>query len=890
MLAPLSRLFARVFSVRAGEGPAVLRAFLTLMMAIGGHTVLETARDALFLAKLPPRDLNLVYVALAALSFVAAWITARAVTWLGRRRSFLGSLLLVGGVSAALHLVTESRNGIWAIYLFTGIAAGMLVPQFWGILARSFTIEQGRRLFGPLASGGVMGGVLGASLAALLLRFTTVPLLLFVAAFFFVGAALAARGIQELGAPSLRSSTPGPFRPSPIVVEKSEDAHGGALLLRLAGLVVASSGAVLALDYLFKSTAAAVMPKEQLGTFFAVFYATLNVSALVVQLFVASRAIAKFGVTGAVGIAPVLLLAFSAMSFVSGGAFLVVLLARGVDGSLRNSLQRVTTELLYLPVPAHIRDKKKPTIDTVGTRIAQAVTAGALYALALAGFATPRRISIIVAALCLLWLASTILVRSPYLALFKRSLREGTLSPLPHTGTPITLDLDSAELAVESLASGDVAHVLAGIAVLERHHRERLLPALILYHDSEAVLSRALNVLANTGRKDWHPLAVRLLGDPRDPVAMAAVSALTRSGRMDLVRDRAELWQRPRIGAYLTFQEVLADSQAEPSKDLRLDALLETAGKEREDVRRGLFQAVSDSDDPRAVDIFLRLISQQTSGPPPSRRAVRDIGRALRRMGDPRLIPVAINGLGSFLVRDEMRETLVSFGTPALQALRKAFFDDETPRRSKLHIPRTVTRFGSQEAADALMEFLDSKAEGALRYEALRALGRLTEDARVRLDMRKIEQLTRENVLQHLRLRVDLRTLGPGNGPASNLLYDLVSEKSRQAKERAFRFLKIRFVHAEIENAYRASNESDAQARASAMEFFDVMFGPRRLRELRDLFRFVFDEDPGNDFATRVRPHIGPGPETRRAVLKALLGADRMSASLAERVLSEEAT
>jgi len=187
------------------------------------------------------------------------------------------------------------------------------------------------------------------------------------------------------------------------------------------------------------------------------------------------------------------------------------------------------------------------------------------------------------------------------------------------------------------------------------------------------------------------------------------------------------------------------------------------------------------------------------------------------------------------------------------------------------------------------MEFLDSKAEGALRYEALRALGRLTEDARVRLDMRKIERLAQENVLTHLRLRANLRALGPGRTPAANLLYDLISEKSRQAKERAFRYLKIRFEHAEIENAYRASNESDAHARASALEFFDVMFGPRRLRELRDLFRLVFDEDPSGDFVERVRPFIGPGPENRRAVLKELLSSDRMSASLAERVLAEEA-
>jgi len=49
-----------------------------------------------------------------------------------------------------------------------------------------------------------------------------------------------------------------------------------------------------------------------------------------------------------------------------------------VDGSLRHSIHRITTELVYLPLPHGARERAKPFIDGVLARGAQAVTAGTL--------------------------------------------------------------------------------------------------------------------------------------------------------------------------------------------------------------------------------------------------------------------------------------------------------------------------------------------------------------------------------------------------------------------------------------------------------------------------------------------------------------------------------
>jgi hypothetical protein len=59
-----------VRQVRPEERPAVRDAFLLLFGFTCGHLLLETARDALFLARLPAHRLPWVYLAIAVLALV----------------------------------------------------------------------------------------------------------------------------------------------------------------------------------------------------------------------------------------------------------------------------------------------------------------------------------------------------------------------------------------------------------------------------------------------------------------------------------------------------------------------------------------------------------------------------------------------------------------------------------------------------------------------------------------------------------------------------------------------------------------------------------------------------------------------------------------------------
>src|SRR5512139_2491993 len=60
------------YLIRGDELRGTAVAFAFNAMFVGSHAVLETARDALFLAKVPGSRLPIVYVAIAVLSFALA--------------------------------------------------------------------------------------------------------------------------------------------------------------------------------------------------------------------------------------------------------------------------------------------------------------------------------------------------------------------------------------------------------------------------------------------------------------------------------------------------------------------------------------------------------------------------------------------------------------------------------------------------------------------------------------------------------------------------------------------------------------------------------------------------------------------------------------------------
>src|SRR5262249_4631413 len=170
----------------------------------------------------------------------------------------------------------------------SGLIGAVLVPQFWALAGRMFTVSQGRRLLGPIASAGVLGGLVGSATAAAALSVVPVRSLVALAGLVFVGAGGVVAAMREEGA--VAEPTHGPRR-SPLRAFR-----GGPFLARIAILVCLSPAALLVVDSLFKWTVAHAVAPENLGRFFARYYTVLNGLALLAQLFVGGAIVRRLGV------------------------------------------------------------------------------------------------------------------------------------------------------------------------------------------------------------------------------------------------------------------------------------------------------------------------------------------------------------------------------------------------------------------------------------------------------------------------------------------------------------------------------------------------------------------------------------------------------------------
>src|SRR5215468_1954920 len=114
----------RFWDVRPEERGLTLAAFLVNFGILAAHTILETARDALFLARLPASQLPWMYLAMAAIAAALAVGPSR-----GTRGPLpLPALLALCASGTFAFWLGLSSEGPWALrvlYVWTGLVASL---------------------------------------------------------------------------------------------------------------------------------------------------------------------------------------------------------------------------------------------------------------------------------------------------------------------------------------------------------------------------------------------------------------------------------------------------------------------------------------------------------------------------------------------------------------------------------------------------------------------------------------------------------------------------------------------------------------------------------------------------------------------------------------------
>jgi HEAT repeat protein len=801
----------------------------TLFVLMAAHALLETARDALFLSALPASRLPYVYLAIAALAVVVARVNRRVTGRFSKRRALSCTLIGAGLVTAAMWLWSGSEtSSLYAFYVWTGLVATVAVVQLWLLCGEGIQADEAKRAFALIGAGGLVGATLGASSAGALLRAIEPRDLILVGAGVLVLAGLlpaALWRVEPERAPKRRSRA----APAP------ESLLGHPYLRRLLLVVILGQLAVTTADLLFKAVVAQEIPVEDLGSFFAFFYAGLNGLSLLVQLVLASWLLRRIGVSRAMWVLPVLL-GFGALGFAVTAALVPILLVKVFDGSLRHSLHRTGIELLYLPLPSKLRERYKVTIDAVGARGGQALASLAVLGALALGWSLAD-VSVILVVVVVLLLASISSIKQLYVELFRQQLKDGTIETRAEVPP---LDLHSLEALISGLSSEEDVVALAAIDLLEASGRSSLVTPLILYHPSREVVLRALDLMGASRRPDFIPPARRLLQSVDPEIRAAALRALGAVGG---------------AGEEQVMRQVLVD----PAPSVRATALVGlvcTSCKDTGDIRTGL-QDILDGPDPDSRVALVRAIRYRPDAAfQPILRQLAETGepqvqaevaRVIASAPDPAFLPLLLPMLGDRHARPDARAAMVAIGRPALEFLDGALGDESLPQRVRLHLPRTVSRFGGQAAADVLAGHLDRELDTIIGYKILRGLGRMVaENRRLRIDRHLLDRA----IISVLRRALDLcdwragllEDMAETTTAAGQLLVALLREKERGALERAFRLLGLRHPDEDFHAIYVGLNSGDGKASASGRELIEYLVEPRRRAAILALSDSELDE------------------------------------------------
>jgi len=370
----LARLLKTVAAVEAFEVKAVLLSMLYFLFLFGSYSVIKPVRDAMGTVYGVKHLQELFTVTL-----IASLVFSPLYAGLASRMKLSTFLPWVYGFVAATILVFyamfvsgryQDRWIAAAFYVWVSTFNLLIISVFWTFMADIFSRAQAKRLFGFIAAGGTIGGIVGPAIATFLAKSVGNNGLMLIAAGGFVVTAVMVTLLAK---------------------EKEKLlAHGGevqktTLNHRLGGnpldgflLLFRSPYLLLLALFLLLMTWISTIVYFQLGDLitkafeskeartqaYATIDLTVNSLAVLVQLFGTGRIIQRFGVQTGLLLNPIIMViaflavAFSPVLMILGGIQIVRRVAE-------YAVAKPTREMLFTVVDQESKYKAKNVIDTV---------------------------------------------------------------------------------------------------------------------------------------------------------------------------------------------------------------------------------------------------------------------------------------------------------------------------------------------------------------------------------------------------------------------------------------------------------------------------------------------------------------------------------------------
>jgi len=374
------RLAQKIVDVRPNEIRALLLGFFFHFLILTGYYIMRPIRDSIAAGN-RLETLPWMFTATLVAMLIANALFAAIVARMSRRKFIpLAYGFFIFNLALFFFLMRSSppAQQVWigrALYVWVSVFNLFNTAIFWAFMTDLFTNEQGKRLFGFIAVGGSLGGVLGPFITARYVQNLGPANLLMVAALMFLVAGLLVRFF------------PSNFTDGTKAVQKQEEPIGGSIWSGITHIARSPYLLGLAASMLLYTTTStwAYFQQSDLARFQirdsglrTAFLARLDLSVNTLELlgliFLAGRLMKWLGV----GITLVLMPALSMVGFITIG-FLPLLSVLAAFQVLRRAttfaITRPAREVLFTVLPREDKYKAKSVIDTFAYRVGDQIGA-----------------------------------------------------------------------------------------------------------------------------------------------------------------------------------------------------------------------------------------------------------------------------------------------------------------------------------------------------------------------------------------------------------------------------------------------------------------------------------------------------------------------------------
>jgi ATP:ADP antiporter, AAA family len=809
----------RLLKIRREEAPTAFLMALFFFLALTGTSVIKSLQNSLYLSNVGfDWRLPMLYVSIALLSgpvvLTYRRLSRRSFQWILTAATLI--FLLSGVIFFSLTLGDGPRILFPIFYVWGGVFTVLLPIQGWMLSYELYTPGEAKRLFAIFAAGGIAGGAFGGFYTAWLagsdgnerLLLHVAVLIVAVGALMFLIHRLNCTHCPDDEFRARMKVSPREPERSPFQFRK---VWRSQYLRHLAGMVLLTGVATTLIDLLYKWVLDARFEGAELEItrFFGLLLGSIFVVSAVFQLFGTSRLLRRFGIAFGIFTLPCSLMIGGVAVFATASFWSVVIL-KLLDGSLRNSMDRTSNELLYVPLIDFPTAPLKSLIDLGMFKLGDAGGAALFLTVILAMQNSIHWTGALIALTAFLWTLIALRLGAQYVGVLRQSLERRV--PSQERKKSSVGEASGVDLLVEAVESSEPRKVQFALQqLIDRSNRRELSSAETLHQGEESISSI---VSTFGGQRPRWLRSVAMLLDHEDSMISASALHLMVLHEPEEFEERLEQAFQNEQPPHVRYLLYLARFHEDPGRLLKAEQVRMWQG--RFDAASGelMSRLLGRIGNPEFGELLIGWVDR------PERNWARSSLIALGNLKNPLNLDLLLAHLENQWSRGAARKALISYGPPIVSWLQEMLLDPAVSIAIKREIPPILYSIDSPTTDEVLIASL-YLPDSIVSFRALKGLNkRFARNGRP-FPMATFLPSLQLRVREYYELLALHHSVKHHAGSACRLLRKAVQERLSWRLEIVFRTLGLFLPKEDAFISYRAITSDHHLLREHAIELID---------------------------------------------------------------------